>query len=494
MMDTLEAYRDYEQQSFMARKSVLRQKLIAIVIGFTLALQAWNFGGVSFAAQLINLALAMLAFYLLFVRLSFRQPDDTPLRNYRRLIHFPLFWIGLVFMSYLLIQFINPSHMVVAAETPLGFDLQKMDYVAWLPSGIKTDISTYGGFRISLNYFTGWLCLCTIWAGLLERRFLRLSFVIGAVSGMLMSLVALVQEATGAIKILWYFPTPNWSFVGTFIYPNHAAGYFYLLMGILSGLALYLMRSRKAQHWQVWTLSFFCLLPILVFMMGWARAAQVGTMVMGLCGVLVIMLRSKNQRRLLMPMVGAIIVAGGLAMALLDSDRFLHTLEDIQQEVREMESSSARYSLVVASLDMFEDKPVYGSGPGSFQFRFPEYQKDYPLLDVLLRHPDTGNYVPAFWRFSHNDWVQFLVEHGMLGGLILFAAVGWVVLFLLSHFHSWMNFSILPILSLILFSLHALVDFLFYSPALVVCFSIVLGVVLTDLRLRAREEENQQHW
>jgi len=66
------------------------------------------------------------------------------------------------------------------------------------------------------------------------------------------------------------------------------------------------------------------------------------------------------------------------------------------------------------TLAMWRSRPVWGTGPGSFATVFPYYQSD-----ALGTH---------FVRHAHNDPLQFLAEFGLLGGAIMLAGVGLILL------------------------------------------------------------------
>jgi O-antigen ligase len=55
---------------------------------------------------------------------------------------------------------------------------------------------------------------------------------------------------------------------------------------------------------------------------------------------------------------------------------------------------------------IISDFPILGSGGGSFHSTFPSYQQSE---------------VGAFYDFMYNDYLQFLIEYGVVGSFILFS-------------------------------------------------------------------------
>jgi len=71
-----------------------------------------------------------------------------------------------------------------------------------------------------------------------------------------------------------------------------------------------------------------------------------------------------------------------------------------------------------AALGLVKDEPLTGAGPGQFQAAFPPYRD--PREIELSRHGVCSE-LDTEVEHAHNDYLQFLVELGLVGGL-LFAA------------------------------------------------------------------------
>lgn len=69
-----------------------------------------------------------------------------------------------------------------------------------------------------------------------------------------------------------------------------------------------------------------------------------------------------------------------------------------------------RLPLAAATLDMAADFPLFGSGAGSYASVFPAYKT-----------PALGS---AFYEHAHNDYLQVLAEGGIVGAGLFLAAVG----------------------------------------------------------------------
>ena len=71
---------------------------------------------------------------------------------------------------------------------------------------------------------------------------------------------------------------------------------------------------------------------------------------------------------------------------------------------------AARVWAVRACLEMAQDRPWFGFGPGTFATVFPFYSESY------------GDKLAGVWRFAHCDYAQTLVEWGITGS-VLWAAL-----------------------------------------------------------------------
>jgi O-antigen ligase/tetratricopeptide (TPR) repeat protein len=93
------------------------------------------------------------------------------------------------------------------------------------------------------------------------------------------------------------------------------------------------------------------------------------------------------------------------------SKRIKHTIANMQSGQGTVDSRSIFYK---GTLNMFEAKPVFGQGVGSFQIRFPFYRpNDYRMHRVSHNT-----------RHSHSEYLQLLGEMGIIGLLAFLVVIG----------------------------------------------------------------------
>jgi len=138
-------------------------------------------------------------------------------------------------------------------------------------------------------------------------------------------------------------------------------------------------------------------------------------------------------------------------------------------------STVVRLDLWAKTLRMFLDHPVAGTGLGTFQWAFASYQREgeWGKLD-----------------YAHNDYLQLLSETGLVGGVLLVAALvtllGRILIPALSGLERrkrWTTVGVAASVSAIL--AHSVVDGNLQIPANASLFAILLGV----LSAAARDEE-----
>ena len=137
---------------------------------------------------------------------------------------------------------------------------------------------------------------------------------------------------------------------------------------------------------------------------------------------------------------------------------------------------------------MFQDRSMYGWGAGSFRYIFPVYQKEYEELWYFYDHRKQP-YGRKIYNYAHNDWMQFLAEYGIVGGILL------ACVFLGSFAYLWSVFKVslisacLLLFGIMIIYINNFVDFIFSSPSYWVAFfgALALTGKLHHLELISKE-------
>lgn len=191
---------------------------------------------------------------------------------------------------------------------------------------------------------------------------------------------------------------------GSFICPNHLAGYLEMILPLaiaftLTGRFGYTMKIFLGYA----TLAIFAGISVTISRGGWIAT---GVSLFVLCGWL---LRQRDywKRSLVIAAVLATIFTGFFLKATFSPSR--HERFDVAQDVEDI-----RLRLWSPAYAIWQDHFWVGAGPAHFDYRYRQYR---PPDSELQARPDR----------VHNDYLNTLVDWGLVGGLLVSAC--WVVFY-----------------------------------------------------------------
>jgi O-antigen ligase len=256
---------------------------------------------------------------------------------------------------------------------------------------------TFSGARLYCAY--GMLCFLSA-QSLLRSSQARKVAVILAIYGFLVAGLALLQGIAPNGKLYWIRqPRLGGWLYGPYVNHNHYAG----LMEMLVPIPLVLALSRLAEEKER-------------IAAGIAAAAMTGTIFLcgsrgGMLAILtefvvlgVVVVRQKRGIRLAAA-VGAFAVVLLSLLTWIGGKELGQRVTSISTETRSEISGGIRINIDRDALRMFRAKPVLGWGLGTFPVVYPEFRTFYTNF---------------FVNEAHNDYLQLLVEMGLVGfGLMI---------------------------------------------------------------------------
>lgn len=164
---------------------------------------------------------------------------------------------------------------------------------------------------------------------------------------------------------------------------------------------------RKLAIWGVFIILFIALI------LSYSRAAWISV----ICGMGVLLTTYLRIKFKYLAFVGAII----LAMVLNNRYSILHKMEKNKQDssanisehlqsvtnIATDESNLERLNRWAAAFRMFEEKPIFGWGPGTYMFQYAPFQISYQKTGISTNFGDLGN--------AHSEYIGPLAESGILG-------------------------------------------------------------------------------
>ena len=459
------------------------EQLLVAVAAIQLCFLPWALGARAPWAQLVSLGLGVLAIAISVWPRRYSgelAPDgDFILHTWPRLFRFPLFWLGLLFLSYILVGALNPGWERIS--TPKVWYIQAKEHIKWLPSSIEAPFFRMNAWRMLTIYGAPWLLGCALWAGLTRRVAVHSILITLAINGLLLSLLAITHKMSDTEKMLWLLKVPGGYFHSTFVYKNHAGAYFNIIFVTTLSLTIWhhlralrrLERNSPAPAFAFITIA----VGTCVFMSA-SRTAMLllaGYCVMALVTYLV--WRNRNRHSAGNPALSGFFTAGTIALVaaaayFLNLDKSIDEIKKLTSARDQKSSIQARVQARQATWDLFLDKPLTGWGAGSFRHAFPIHQQNYPDIFRL------NNKRVFCWDHAHNDYVQALAELGVIGVLFPILALIWMAV-KLCRLGTLSNPAFLLLtLGLGLTLAHAWVDFPLYNPAILTTFCAVWVLVV----------------
>lgn len=257
------------------------------------------------------------------------------------------------------------------------------------------------------------LIFLVVMNNLLKSDYVQLILYALVFTGTLISIYGLIQVITGSEHV-WHFIRPaqySGRGSGTFINPNHFAGF----LGMLFPLSLAALLTGRISMPMRILLGYSALMLLFGIAFSMSRGGWISTTLM-LITLIVILGWQKQFRLRSIGLVSIILVIIGLFFIKSDfaQDRIGRLSTQGTQE-----HIGSRKELWNAAVNVWKEEKLIGVGPGHFDHRFPSHR------------PKTIQSSPVR---VHNDYLNLLVDWGGIG--LLLAGV-WLGSFIFTIIRSW---------------------------------------------------------
>jgi O-antigen ligase len=298
-----------------------------------------------------------------------------------------------------------------------------------------------------------------------RRHRLRVFIVAMAVYGFALAIFALVQGLSGTDRIYWLRTVDAISaaIYGPYANHNHYAGLMEMLIP-LTAAAAFLQRGSK----QV-LLLFATAIMALSVALSRSRGGMIA-LAAELLFVCFVLFRSQRGRRSLLVFLG---VCGAIAafVMLLGSDKILDRFAETQDTYR-LKIDRDTFSMAL-------HKPILGYGLGTFSDVYPAYKSFYTNL---------------FVNHAHNDYLEMLVDTGVVG-LALFV---WMLVGVFrSGFSKVMDrddeegrlLTLAALTGIVGILIHSFIDFNLHIPANAALFFVLCAAVAAPFKHKIKPAE-----
>jgi len=140
-----------------------------------------------------------------------------------------------------------------------------------------------------------------------------------------------------------------------------------------------------------------------------------------------------------------------------------------------------------SAIRMFDDRPVFGFGPGTYQFEYAPYQRSVEKTLISTNAGDKGN--------AHSEYIGPLAEQGLPGMLIVITLVIVVIITAMKVYRRATDWevkmlSLTTMLGLITYFIHGIMNnFLDTDKASVPFWGFIAIIVALDIFYRDKREE-----
>ena len=425
---------------------------------------AWGTSGTVGASILLMLVPASFTFIF-----SVCDPSDGSLLSKNSLRENPFFLPGLILMAINLVQVLNPYARVVEY---CGYqNVQFLEHVAFIPSGIVRDWDLRDSFFVLLQLAATWYVAVSAWKLFREdsnfaRRFIKFF----AINGALISILGIVQEFTNAKGIYWLIPT-NSGFYSTFYFKTAAGDFMFASMMCCVSWAV---SSFNRRNFIEMSFGVFC--AALCFFSSCLAASS------GVYAILVLSVFAfalfvlwKLVKFLKRGFVSLLLI---FALFLLFSFAVFKTFEEpvmghLKAELDSGKSSFLpRLALAGTSLEIFKDTPVFGAGAGAYGVK----------AEILSPSNDYRGRYKVFINSAHNDLFEYACEYGIFAiASLLLCFVVWLKSFKRIE---WSVHNSIFLWACLMFALHSMFDLLLHIPATMFAFVFMMSLSSTNFRGR----------
>lgn len=399
----------------------------------------------------------------------------------------PVFFLGLAFVGYLAIQWLNAGR---TQYFDVGY--QRWMYMPPRWPGWPWAFAKGDAMQMLTWFFPAWTIAVVIRVRKLDRRDLRGFMTFLAYNAGLLAIFGLFQFAKGGQSIYWIQPLKG-HFFASFAYGNHVAPYFVLAGGLSAGLLyreIFDVRCsspdrpsslRLCHPWRVAALLSVFVLCLVAANLGYSRAGVI------LAGVLTVFAAGYgwvrgwsvlspaarlNFAALSLAALGGLYftVAGlgetslrkefSLKPATPDKIRTLWDRVDLEL--------GGRPQYLRAAFDIWREEPWFGVGGWGYKYLVATHipEKFWPVLDK------------RGWANVHCDFLQFLAEFGVVGFGLLAGALAVMVREAMDSRRCRRNaFWTMGMAGLALVVVFSLVDLPFRCPAILYTWVALLAAL-----------------
>ncbi len=324
----------------------------------------------------------------------------------KKILKDPVFYLGTALSVYMLIQWLNGPMELVYNEMDSRWEYTDPP-VKGLPFCVNREEASH-----TLIWFSTLLPALLAIRHCIGPKLKYLLLKILVINSALLSILGLLHIMSASDKLFWYRDMPVY-FFSTFGYPNHAGSFFVLMTAVNMGLLFRNCMNRDTSNHPIFW-AIMLIINIAGVLGSLSRAAIVLLAILLVFSLIygVYILRDCVNKKVMTIVAMLTILASGFAFVKISSKGdLLKEIQSLDVDAFKTVYVTDRAFLKDAAIDIWKDYPWTGVGSWGFR-RYVGLYADKSEWK-LLESKGKAN--------VHNDPVQFLCEHGMIGAGIMLA-------------------------------------------------------------------------
>jgi O-antigen ligase len=287
--------------------------------------------------------------------------------------------------------------------------------------------------------------------------------------GFVIGIFGIIQRATSNESIYWFRKLSQGGIpFGPFVNRNHFAGFLGMIIPFSVAFASMARSLEKRVMY-----GFFGIIMAVALFFSLSR----GGIISFFGGILVFLFLVFTKGKSRMKLAPLFIFLFFFAVYLV----YLGASPVIERFAKSGVTDAQRLSAWVGTLTAFRDFPLFGSGMGTFPYIFKIYQPEG---------------LPGFWDHAHNDYLELLLEGGIIGVLVLAVFMLSILIRILKapwdERGTYLGAAFLS--SITTMAVHSIVDFNLHIPSNAILFSLILGLAANMSRGELQKEtEKDRH-
>jgi O-antigen ligase len=378
----------------------------------------------------------------------------------------PVFYLGLLFLAYLAVQWWNAGRV-------LFFDvgLKRWCYSPPRHPGLPFAFNRGEAMQMLYWFFPAWVLALSVRSPVIGRRVLRgvIRFVVYNAGGV--ALFGIVQFAMGTKSMYGRVPVDH-DFFASFGYTNHAAAYFVMIGAVSAGLVFreVFRRDRPMDRVHAGLMGVVLVLCLTAANLSLSRAGVILSWTLAFFVAVYGLARGWREMRWsgrvkLMTLTGAVVIVLYFAVSGFGNAAIRREFAIKRSPMHQMIPSLAGVNLDLTvrpllwqtAWSVYKTHALYGVGGWGFRY-LAAFHMPSEQWSELDHHRGRAN--------VHNDPLQFLAEFGLVGMGLMVATLGTLAIPLFRHGQAHGAVFTMTCAGLSLVIIFSLIDLPFRCPAI----------------------------